>query len=356
MQGPVVIDIEGLSLTDEDRRRIASPLVGMVILFTRNYSDPEQLRELCRQIRAVRPGMMISVDHEGGRVQRFRKGFTRLPALAQYGRMYETDRPAALRASWAHGYVLAAELLACGVNFSFAPDLDLDWGRSTIIGHRAFSADPKAVAALATSMISGMHEAGMACCGKHFPGHGWAKADSHKELPHDMRGFKRILEKDVRPYRALAPVLSSVMTAHIAYPRCDKLPATFSRKWLQDVLREFCRFKGVIFSDDLAMGGAKAQGGVVKRARAALKAGCDALIICNDPAQTDELLSGLRWKRTKAFDKRTERLSVRTAIDGPEALAADPLYQNALQILPSTDADLVDWVEQPQDMSPDVTQ
>ena len=354
MQGPVVIDVEGLSLTEQDRRRISSPLVGMVILFSRNYSDPEQLRALCREIREVRPGLMISVDHEGGRVQRFRKGFTELPALAQYGRMYESDRAAALRASWAHGYVLAAELLSCGVNFSFAPDLDLDWGRSGVIGHRSFSSDPKTVAALAASMISGMHEAGMACCGKHFPGHGWAKADSHKKLPRDMRGFKRILDRDVRPYRTLSGILSSVMTAHVAYPRCDKLPATFSRKWLQEVLRGLCGFRGLIFSDDLAMGGAASQGSVVKRARAALKAGCDALIICNDPAQADELLAGLRWKRTKTFDRRADRLSVRSAIDGPETLAADALYQNALQMVPKTDPDLVDWEEQPQAPAPAV--
>lgn len=345
MLGPVVIDIEGTRLTEADKRRIASPLAGMVILFTRNYENPEQLAELCAAIHAEKPGILISVDHEGGRVQRFREGFTRLPALAQYGRMYGTDRGAALAASFAHGYVLASELLACGVDFSFAPDLDLDWGHSAVIGHRAFSRDPEAVAALALAMIAGLREAGMASCGKHFPGHGWANADSHKELPEDDRPADAILEADTEPYRALSGALASVMTAHVAYPGFDQGPATFSKKWLSEVLRGRCGFTGLVFSDDLAMGGAKGAGSVVARAEAALEAGCDALILCNSPAEADELLAGLEWRETPLFRSRASRLAPSKTVAGRAALEADALYRECLGRVPATDPDLVDWKE-----------
>lgn len=346
MLGPAVIDIEGTALTAADRRRIASPLAGMVILFTRNYESPAQLRALCDEIHGARPGILISVDHEGGRVQRFRRGFTRLPALAQYGRMYGRDRGEALRASWAHGYVLAAELLACGVDFSFAPDLDLDWGHSKVIGHRSFSRDPQAVAELALAMISGMREAGMACCGKHFPGHGWAGADSHKELPEDERDPQLIVREDAGPYRALAPALASVMTAHVAYPGMDPLPATFSRRWLSEVLRGRCGFEGLVFSDDLAMGGARVAGGILERARAALDAGCDALILCNAPQLCDELLAGLDWKRSDLFERRSARLAPSRLWPGRGALERDCLYAQCRRLVPATDPDLVDWVEE----------
>ena len=345
MLGPVVIDIEGVALTEADRRRIASPLAGMVILFTRNFRDPAQLRSLCDAIHAEKPGILIAVDHEGGRVQRFREGFTRLPALAQYGRMYERDPKAALKASFAHGYVLAAELLACGVDFSFAPDLDLDWEHSVVIGHRAFSRDPEAVASLARAMIEGLHAAGMACCGKHFPGHGWADADSHKELPEDDRALDVILGADTEPYRSLAPVLDSVMTAHVAYPAVDPRPATFSERWIGEVLRGRCGFKGLLFSDDLAMGGARGAGTVVERAQAALAAGCDALILCNSPAEADELLSGLDWRETPAFRERANRMIPTRAFAGRAALEADPQYRKCLPLVPATDADLIDWKE-----------
>lgn len=345
MLGPVVMDVSGTTLTDDDRRRIASPLVGMVILFTRNFENPEQLRALCREIHEAKPGVLISVDHEGGRVQRFRDGFTRLPALAQYGRMYEHDAGEALRASWSHGYVLAAELLARGVDFSFAPDLDLDWGHSRVIGHRSFSRSPKVVAELALAMIDGMHAAGMATCGKHFPGHGWANADSHKELPEDTRFQAEIIGQDAKPYAWLGSALDSVMTAHVMYPDMDAIPATFSSRWLQDVLREKCGFQGVIFSDDLAMGGALGLGGIVQRAEAALRAGCDALILCNDAEQTDDLLSGLEWKATPQFAARASRLAPRRSIESMESLQSDPVYVDAKKRVPATDADLIDWEE-----------
>ncbi|MCI5851923.1 MAG: beta-N-acetylhexosaminidase [Sutterellaceae bacterium] len=345
MLGPIVTDVSGTVLTEEDRKRIRSPLVGMVILFTRNYESPEQLASLCSEIHAEKPGVLISVDHEGGRVQRFREGFTRLPALAQYGRMRKRSPGEALRAAWSHGYVLASELLSLGVDFSFAPDLDLDWGHSRVIGHRSFSKSPEAVAELALAMASGMHAAGMACCGKHFPGHGWANADSHRELPEDTRFADEIIDQDVKPYSWLGQALDSVMTAHVAYPGVDELPATFSSRWIQDVLREQCGFEGLVFSDDLAMGGALGLGGVVERAEAALLAGCDALIICNSPEQSDELLAGLRWERTEEFDRRSGRLDPAPRFRDRGSLSRDPVYQDAVRRVPRTDPDLVDWTE-----------
>jgi beta-N-acetylhexosaminidase len=289
--GPLMIDIAGSVLSALDRERLAHPLVGGVILFSRNYQSPAQLAALCAEIHALRqPTLLIAVDHEGGRVQRFRDGFTRLPAMRRLGDLWEREPQEAIRAARAIGYLLAAELRALDVDFSFAPVLDLDWGRSGVIGDRAFHREPRAVTALAGGLIAGMNEAGMGCCGKHFPGHGWAAADSHVAIPVDERGLAE-MAPDIEPYRRLP--LAAVMPAHVIYPQIDARPAGFSPVWL-DKLRREIGFDGVVFSDDLSMEGASVAGGIVERADAAWSAGCDMLLVCNAPDAVGELLA--RWR------------------------------------------------------------
>ncbi|ATE62536.1 beta-N-acetylhexosaminidase [Thauera sinica] len=299
-RGPVMIDVAGTELTGEERERLLDPLVGGVILFARNFRDSEQLCALTRDIRALRdPAPIIAVDHEGGRVQRFRgDGFTRLPAMRSLGALWDRDHLAALDAARATGYVLAAELLAHGVDLSFTPVLDLDYGVSRAIGNRAFHRDPQTVAALAQALAAGMAEAGMGCVGKHFPGHGCVEADSHHDVPVDERDFDTIWAEDIAPYRhRLGRQLAGVMPAHVVYPKADPtpdpLPAGFSPFWLEDVLRGRLDFKGVIFSDDLNMEGARVAGDIVGRAKAAHAAGCDMLLVCNRPDLAAELLD--RW-------------------------------------------------------------
>lgn len=295
-RGPVFVDVQGCVLNEEERRRLRHPLVGGVILFARNFRDGETLAALTAEIRALRsPALLIAVDHEGGRVQRFRdQGFTRLPAMRTLGRRWEEDAMAGLEAARATGLVLAAELLAHGVDLSFTPVLDLDYGGSRVVGDRAFHREPAAVAALAMALVSGMREAGMGCVGKHFPGHGFAEADSHVEIPVDERDFAAVWEEDIAPYRhRLGGLLSGVMPAHVIYPNIDPYPAGFSAFWLGDVLRGRLGFQGVIFSDDLTMEGATVAGDIVARASAAFDAGCDMVLVCNRPDLADELLA--RW-------------------------------------------------------------
>jgi len=287
--GPLMIDIAGTRLSDLDRERLSHPLVGGMILFSRNYESPTQLEALCAEIHALRR-MPIAVDHEGGRVQRFREGFTRLPAMRKLGSWWDEDAPAACQAAQALGFVLAAELRALGVDLSFAPVLDLDWGRSGVIGDRAFHRDPQAVIELAGSFIAGLREAGMVCCGKHFPGHGWVEADSHVAIPVDERNLDEMIA-DMQPYRALK--LDAVMPAHVIYPKVDPRPAGFSPVWIETLRKELA-FDGVIFSDDLSMEGASVAGDIVARANAAWDAGCDVLLVCNSPDAVGELLA--RWK------------------------------------------------------------
>lgn len=304
MIGPVVCDIEGKELTPTDRRRLLMPLVGMVILFTRNYESRAQLRRLCDAIHAVKPGLLIGVDHEGGRVQRFREGFTPIPAMREYGKAYAHDPIQALNALKAACFVLACELRDCGVDLTFAPVLDLDWKKSAIIGERSFASDSETVATLARVACDGFAQAGMANCAKHFPGHGFATADSHVTLPVDDRQADQILDNDIKPYRALADVLTGAMTAHVLYPALDTVPASFSYKIATELLRDKVGFKGLLFSDDLSMAGAKAEGDILVRAQKALEAGCDALIVCNDPEAVDALLTGLVWEKTASFVRR----------------------------------------------------
>lgn len=333
MFGPLVIDIESYELTKADRRRIENPLVGMVILFTRNYQNRTQLKALCDSIHSVKPEVLIAVDHEGGRVQRFREGFTQIPPMASLGDIYCCDKEAALQKAQAIGFVMASELRACGVDLTFAPCLDIDYSRSSVIGHRSFSSDPSAVVALSASLIEGMREAGMSNCGKHFPGHGWVKADSHLALPVDERDLQTIMDRDTVPYRELGHKLDSVMAAHVLYPEVDSHAAGFSEFWLRSVLRNQIQFEGVVFSDDLSMKGAVSQGSVLERACAALRAGCDMLIICNDFASTDELLSQMPFSDSADREERVKRLVPSGVALDWNSLVHNEHYRNSLSIM-----------------------
>lgn len=295
--GPVMLDVAGTTLTPEDEARLRHPLVGGVILFARNYASVRQLCELTASIHAVRtPPLLIAVDHEGGRVQRFRDGFTRIPAMRELGKIWDLHPKRAKHLAVQAGYVLAAELRACGVDFSFTPVLDVDYGSSGVIGDRAFHAEPQAIAELAHSLLQGLRQGGMHTVGKHFPGHGFVRADSHLEIPVDERSYTDIELCDLIPFRQMVNFgLTAVMPAHVIYPKVDSQPAGFSKKWLKDILRGELGFEGVIFSDDLSMEGATVAGGIVQRAEAALQAGCDMVLVCNRPDSADELLAGLKY-------------------------------------------------------------
>ncbi|WP_334133644.1 beta-N-acetylhexosaminidase [Tepidimonas sp.] len=358
-QAPLIIDIAGTRLTDADRARLSHPLVGGVILFARNWRDRAQLQRLCRQIKRVRSDLLIAVDHEGGRVQRFRSdGFTHLPPMRAFGRLWREapeTRPgeaalAACNAATAAGYVLGAELRACGVDFSFTPVLDLDHGRSEVIGDRAFDGDARVVTLLAQALMHGLRLAGMAHCGKHFPGHGWAEADSHTELPVDGRPLQTILNEDAAPYGWLSAALTAVMPAHVVYPQVDARPAGFSRRWLHDILRAELGFTGAIISDDLAMAAARVLDGrevsPTEAALAALQAGCDLVLLCNqstvdDGEPIDDLIEGLsralfegRWVPDETAEGRRRALLPQGEALDWDALMADARYQRALELLP----------------------
>ena len=330
--GPVMLDVVGTTLSDDDVRRIRHVLTGGVILFARNYESRKQLVALTRAIHDVRPGVLIAVDHEGGRVQRFKTdGFTRLPAMRKLGELWDRDVLASIKAATDIGFILASELRACGIDLSFTPVLDLDYGESGVIGDRAFHRDPRVVSVLAKSLNHGLALAGMANCGKHFPGHGFVKADSHIDIPVDERNLKEILADDAAPYGWLGLGLAGVMPAHVIYPKVDKNPAGFSKKWLSILRRDF-EFQGVIFSDDLSMEGASVAGGVVDGANAALAAGCDMVLICNSPNKADELLEGLKVKSTpaaKASAARIAALVPQSPAPTWEELQDDPRYRMA---------------------------
>ena len=283
--GPVMLDLAGPELSAAESEILRHPLVGGVILFSRNYRSPQQLCDLTSAVRGVRnPALLIAVDHEGGRVQRFRDGFSSLPSMRRLGDAWDRDRAGACAAARDIAYVLASELLACGIDFSFTPVLDVDFGASGVIGDRAFHSDPAAIARLSAALIAGLREAGMASVGKHFPGHGHVRADSHLAVPVDERSYAEIEVADLVPYKELiGHGLSAVMPAHVIYPKVDAHPAGFSSRWLQQILRADLGFDGMIFSDDLSMEGASVAGGAVERGAAALAAGCDMVLLCNAP-------------------------------------------------------------------------
>jgi len=347
---PVILDIAGTTLNADDRRRLAHPLVGGMILFARNWADRRALVELTAEIKAIRSDLLICVDHEGGRVQRFRTdGFTHVPAMRVLGELWMKDALTATDAATAAGHVLGAELRACGVDLSFTPVLDLDHGGSSVIGDRAFHRDARVATLLAKSLMHGLLLAGMANCGKHFPGHGFVKADSHTEVPVDRRSLKAILADDARPYAWLSTSLASVMPAHVIYPKVDHRPAGFSARWLKDILRGQLGFGGAIFSDDLSMEGARhLDGGAITYAEAAalaLDAGCDMVLLCNqsrDGGQAlDALLDGLSEQQALGHwqpdpDSEIRRLAL---LPQTPPLAWDDLmhhgaYQHALERLP----------------------
>ncbi|WP_444718958.1 beta-N-acetylhexosaminidase [Paucibacter soli] len=347
---PLVLDIAGTALDANDRRRLTHPLVGGLILFARNFESRAQLTELTSEIKALRPDILIAVDQEGGRVQRFKTGgFTHLPPARRLGELWMEDAMRATAAATATGYVLASELRACGVDLSFAPVLDLDHGESSVIGDRSLHRDPRVVALLAKSLMHGMLLAGMHSCGKHFPGHGFVKADSHVDVPVDRRSLKAILAEDAQPFAWLSLSLAAVMPAHVIYPKVDSRPAGFSARWLQELLRERLGFGGAIFSDDLGMRGARVlegrEIGHTEAALAALQAGCDMVLLCNqsavdEGAVLDRLLDDLTraaasgaWQPRAESEARRAGLLPQTAPLTWEELMHHPAYHQALQAL-----------------------
>lgn len=347
---PLIIDIAGITLGEDDRRRLAHPLVGGLIFFARNWQSRAQISALCAEIKAIRSDLLICVDHEGGRVQRFRTdGFTHLPPMRALGELWMQDQLGSTNAATACGYVLASELRACGVDFSFTPVLDLDHGSSGVIGDRAFGRDPRVVTMLAKSLMHGLRLGGMASCGKHYPGHGYVKADSHTEIPVDRRTLKAILKDDAAPYGWLSTALDSVMPAHVVYPKVDSRPAGFSEKWLGDILRGQLHFQGAVFSDDLSMAGARQLEGRTlsysEAALTALKAGCDLVLLCNQSLNggeaVDSLIDGLaeaqikgRWLPVEASEARRLALLPKAPQPDWDELMVSPAYMHALDLLP----------------------
>lgn len=317
-RGPVMVDVHGFALTAQEKARLSHPLVGGVILFRRNFHNIEQLKALTAEIRALRtPELLIAVDHEGGRVQRFLDGFTRLPPMNVLGEMWQQDEAAARAAAETVGVVLAGELRACGIDLSFTPVLDLDWGRCAVIGNRAFHRDPHIVSELALALQRGLQQGGMSTCGKHFPGHGFVAGDSHFVMPQDDRELAQLEADDLIPFARMAEAgMGSVMPAHVVYPAVDGRPAGFSPVWLQDILRNQLHFDGVIFSDDLGMEGAAGVGGFVARAAAALDAGCDMVLVCNQPERADEVLAGLQPPEQPRLAERLQRMAGTGTIAG----------------------------------------
>ena len=347
---PLIIDIAGQSLSKTDKRRLKHPLTGGLILFARNWENRAQLTALCAEIKKIRKDLLICVDHEGGRVQRFKTdGFTHLPPMRALGELWLKDAMAATNAATACGYVLGAELRACGVDFSFTPVLDLDFGESSIIGDRAFARDPRVVGLLAKSLMHGLLQTGMANCGKHFPGHGFVKADSHTDIPVDKRSLKAILADDAAPYEWLNTTLTSVMPAHVIYPKVDARPAGFSEKWLTYILRGQLGFGGAIFSDDLSMAGARIIDGkqvsYTEAAVVALNAGCDLVLLCNQSVRggkpLDALLDGMaeallksQWEALEASESRRLDLLPMTPAHEWDELMLHPAYMHAMGLIP----------------------
>jgi beta-N-acetylhexosaminidase len=323
--GPVMMDLKGFEIAPEEREMLSHPLVGGVILFTRNYQSPEQISQLVAEIHKIRtPHLLVSVDHEGGRVQRFREGFTQLPPVGELGQLYERDPHKAAQMAELCGWLMAVELRAVGVDFSFAPVLDLDRHISEVIGDRAFHRDPDKVSVLAQAYQRGMQLAGMSSTGKHFPGHGAVAADSHVDFPVDERSLQDIMAEDVIPFeRLIHNGLAGIMPAHVIYPNVDANPAGFSPFWLKDVLRKQLGFQGVIFSDDLSMEAASVVGDVVDRARAAINAGCDMALVCNNPDAAAKVLDDFGPYNEPVSSVRLVRMH------GRQQIKLDKLHKDA---------------------------
>jgi beta-N-acetylhexosaminidase len=333
--GAVMLGVAGSELGEDDLRRLAHPLVGGVLLFTRNYRSPEQLTALTQAIHAIKsPPLLIAADHEGGRVQRFRDGFTLLPPMRALGRLWDQAPSSARDVAHQVGYVLAAELRAHGVDFSFTPVLDIDSGNSKVIGDRAFHGDPQTISELAYALLQGLRDAGMATVGKHFPGHGYVAADSHTDIPIDNRELADIEAADLVPFKQMiGHGMTAVMPAHVVYPKVDKESAGYSSVWLQDILRRRLGFDGAIFSDELLMEGARGAGSIVQRAQAALGAGCDMVLVCNNPPAMDELLATLQWATPPASEARLARMRGGAQPLNRSRLQLDGRYQTALHDL-----------------------
>jgi beta-N-acetylhexosaminidase len=330
-----MLDVVGTELTADDIRRIQHPLVGGVILFKRNYTTNTQLKALTASIHQVRqPPLLIAVDHEGGRVQRFRDGFTKIPPMREFGKIWDQNPKHAKALALDAGWILAAELRAHGVDFSFTPVLDMDYGDSLVIGDRAFHLDPRAISDLAFALMQGLKKAGMAAVGKHFPGHGFVVADSHVSMPVDEREFDQIAQHDMQPFRMLIDDgIPAIMPAHVIYPKVDDKPAGFSARWLQKILRERLGFNGAIFSDDLSMEAASVGGDVTTRALAALNAGCDMVLLCNQPAMADELLANLQWNISAQSLSRLARMHGHKHPPSLDALHEDADFVHAVHQL-----------------------
>ncbi|MCW4151938.1 beta-N-acetylhexosaminidase [Halomonas sp. 18H] len=332
--GPVMLDLEGPLLREDEQQMLGHPAVGGVILFGRNVEDASQVRELCQSIRRVRPDLLLAIDQEGGRVQRLRQGVTRLPSMSRLGQEYSLSPEDARRLCQDTGWLLGMEMAACWLDISFAPVLDVDSGISSVIGDRSFSGDPEIVSVLAGAFVSGLHEAGMCAIGKHFPGHGGVAADSHHELPEDPRSMESLRSHDLIPFCELAPRLDGMMPAHVLYPDFDHRPAGFSPAWL-GMLRESFGFKGTIFSDDLSMAGACSAGAPAERARQALEAGCDTLLVCNDRQAALEVLDACQGQ----VSRRTGKLRYGRARPDLDALMALPRWRRLHARLESMAAD-----------------
>jgi len=330
-----MIDVSGCELSTDDRRRLAHPLTGGVILFSRNYSEPEQLTRLTREIHSLRsPSLIIAVDHEGGRVQRFRDGFTSIPPMRELGHAWDMTAQRARQNAQAVGFVLAAELRAHGIDFTFAPVLDLDCGQSSVIGDRALHADAHVVAELARALVQGFRQAGMSGVGKHFPGHGHVRADSHLEVPVDERAYEEIEASDIVPFRRLIGAgLGGIMPAHVIYSNVDHRPAGFSPVWLKQILRGELGFDGIIFSDDLNMEGASIGGSFVERTRIALEAGCDMVLICNNAPAVDEVYGAFSYTMPAISLARLGRMHGRPQAESMIGLREDARYTQALHAM-----------------------
>jgi len=323
--GPVMLDVEGLVLTDADRKRLKHPQTGGVILFARNYQSPMQLKALVEEIHSIRnPRLLVAVDQEGGRVQRFREGFQRLPAMGLLGDLYDKDQQRAVELSQTIGWIAAAELLYYGIDLSFSPVLDLGHKISSVIGDRAFHTSPDIIVQLANAYIRGMQQAGMEAVGKHFPGHGSVEGDSHHVMPFDRRELSTIESHDLQTFkRVINTHLTGIMMAHVIYDKVDELPAGYSPFWIQQVLRQQLHFDGIVFSDDLSMSGAAAVGGYTERAKVSLQAGCDMLLVCNNPQGADDVLDYLNDYNNPVSQLRLVRLHGRPQVKNNKLFGSD---------------------------------